>query len=374
MSKFKVVVIGAGAAGIGLGATFRHFGIEDFIILEKDEVGSSFLKWPDEMKLLSPSFQGNQFGLRDLNAVTLNTSPGYTLGKEHPSGEEYAYYLREVAEYYELPINEGIEVEKIDKTEDGSFKITTSEGEIIESEYVVWACGEYSQPKKDVFPGSEQCIHNSEIDSWQKYVQDKGGEFVIIGGYESGIDSAIQLSKLGYKSKVLDSGKPWNDENPDPSVSLSSWTAQRLSEEWNKDNITLLGNKKIEKVEEDNGKYLVYSDGEYVESENKPILATGFKGSTSQIKDLFEFENNSPKLTENDESTKTEGLFLVGPEVKHGKAIFCFIYKYRKRFPIVAEEIGKRLDIDVDEAVKRYKEEKMYLGDPDDCCDDICRC
>jgi len=36
--KKPVVIVGAGAAGVGLGSTFRHFGIEDFVILEKDEI------------------------------------------------------------------------------------------------------------------------------------------------------------------------------------------------------------------------------------------------------------------------------------------------------------------------------------------------
>lgn len=82
----KITVIGAGAAGIGLGVTLTHFGFENFEILDKDEIGSSFLEWPDEMRMITPSFQSNQFGLRDLNSVTLDTSPGYTLQTEHPTG------------------------------------------------------------------------------------------------------------------------------------------------------------------------------------------------------------------------------------------------------------------------------------------------
>ena len=46
----------------------------------------SFLKWPKQMKLLTPSFFGNTFKMIDLNAITYDTSPALTLQTEHPSG------------------------------------------------------------------------------------------------------------------------------------------------------------------------------------------------------------------------------------------------------------------------------------------------
>lgn len=38
----KLVIIGAGAAGIGMAITLKDFGIDDCLILEKEEIGSSF--------------------------------------------------------------------------------------------------------------------------------------------------------------------------------------------------------------------------------------------------------------------------------------------------------------------------------------------
>ena len=39
---YDAVVIGAGAAGIGVGITLQHVGIERFLIVDRDSVGSSF--------------------------------------------------------------------------------------------------------------------------------------------------------------------------------------------------------------------------------------------------------------------------------------------------------------------------------------------
>ena len=65
---------------------------------------------------------------------------------------------------------------------------------------MIWAAGEYQYPDINAFTGSELCLHNSKIDSWKNI---KGNEFYVIGGNESGIDAAINLSRMGKKVTVL---------------------------------------------------------------------------------------------------------------------------------------------------------------------------
>jgi len=73
--SFDIVIAGAGAAGLGMGGTLRHLGIEEFVILDRAAVGASFLRWPRQMRFITPSFNSNEFGTLDLNAVCLDTSP-----------------------------------------------------------------------------------------------------------------------------------------------------------------------------------------------------------------------------------------------------------------------------------------------------------
>ena len=77
--EYDVVIVGAGAAGIGCAVALRDLGLERFVILERHEIGASFARWPEEMRFITPSFTSNGFGLLDLNAVALNTSPAFTL-------------------------------------------------------------------------------------------------------------------------------------------------------------------------------------------------------------------------------------------------------------------------------------------------------
>ncbi|WP_228016133.1 NAD(P)-binding domain-containing protein [Leptolyngbya ectocarpi] len=45
------------------------------MIVDRHQIGASFSRWPKEMSFITPSFPSHGFGLLDLNAVTLKTSP-----------------------------------------------------------------------------------------------------------------------------------------------------------------------------------------------------------------------------------------------------------------------------------------------------------
>ncbi|MCS6885731.1 MAG: NAD(P)-binding domain-containing protein [Acidobacteriota bacterium] len=358
-----VIIVGAGAAGIGVGAILKQLGI-DFVILERSQIGASFLSWPEEMRFITPSFTSNSFGLLDLNAIALSTSPAYTLGTEHPSGKEYARYLQSVALHFKLPIRTQVNVEKIEPTGNG-FLVHSATGQM-QCKFVIWAAGEFQYPNTTSFEGSTLCRHSSTVSSWKEFV---GEDFTVIGGGESGIDAAINLALKGKKVRVLDGAATWNIRDPDPSLTLSPNTKDRLKHV----NIELIA-KDVKRVKHNGSEYIIYcQDGQQLYSPTQPILATGFSTSLVIVKELFEFDSAGRLLlTENDESSRTPGLFLVGPQVQHEGIIFCFIYKFRQRFAIVANAIAQRLGTDTS-LLAEYKKHNMYLDDLS-CCDDGCAC
>ena len=206
-APLDVIIVGAGAAGIGVAiALTKTFGLDSqrVLLVERGEmVGESFRRWPKEMRFISPSF--NQQGWTnsfDLNSVAFGTSPAYTLGTEHPTGIEYACYLSALAESNELNIRFLTEVNSVRPQKGGGFEVdTTSQASAgmltLCSRYVIWAAGEFQYPRScnnPQFPGSEICCHNSGIQSWEKL---PGDNFVIIGGYESGMDAAYNIALRG---------------------------------------------------------------------------------------------------------------------------------------------------------------------------------
>ncbi|HDE8642501.1 TPA: NAD(P)-binding domain-containing protein [Staphylococcus aureus] len=180
MQHHKVAIIGAGAAGIGMAITLKDFGITDVIILEKGTVGHSFKHWPKSTRTITPSFTSNGFGMPDMNAISMDTSPAFTFNEEHISGETYAEYLQVVANHYELNIFENTVVTNI-SVDDAYYTIATTT-ETYHADYIFIATGDYNFPKKPFKYG----IHYSEIEDFDNFNK---GQYVVIGGNESGFDA-----------------------------------------------------------------------------------------------------------------------------------------------------------------------------------------
>ena len=91
------------------------------------------------------------------------------------------------------------------------------------------------------------------------------------------------------------------------------------------------------------------------------------------VAELFEQRSDGfPVLSKDDESTIVPGLFLCGPAVRHDNHVFCFIYKYRQRFGVVAKAIATSLDLPA-EGLNKYRKWGLYLDDLSECGED-CVC
>ncbi len=362
-----VVVVGAGAAGVGVGVALKHAGIENFTVLERHTVGASFDRWPAETCFITPSFPTNSIGMLDLNSIAIGVSPAFSLGVEHPTGEEYAAHLRGVAQVFELPICQHTEVRRATKVGD-DFRIDTA-NDTLRAKHVIWAAGEFQYPRLNGFAGSECCRHTATIASYEDL---DGDDFIIIGGYESGVDAAYHLAYLGKRVRLFDKGSPWKDESSDPSVALSTYSRERMLAEWFEKHVELFPQTPIASAVRADAKYEVTAhDGRRFQTSVPPLLAGGFEGSYKLVADLFERRDDGfPLLNEHDESTIVPGLFLCGPAVRHDNQVFCFIYKYRQRFAVVAKAVASSLGLPARE-LEMYRKWGMYLDDLS-CCGEEC--
>ena len=365
---YNVIVVGAGAAGVGVSISLMHAGVEDFLLVDRDTIGSSFASWPEETRFITPSFPSNSIGMLDLNSIAIGVSPAFNMRVEHPTGKQYAAHLQGLADYFELPILENTNILSLEKT-DELFHLETEKGTLF-AKKVIWAAGEYQYPSQGAFLGSELCLHTSKIKAYSDLA---GEDYLIIGGYESGIDAAYHLSKRGKKVRVFDQNCPWSEESSDPSVALSTYTFERIQSIEFETNVELFSEKSVQSITFDGSIYeLKTEDGGVFQSKNQPLLANGFDGSHKFISNLFEHRDDGfAELNNQDESTITPGLFLAGPMVRHDGHIFCFIFKYRQRFAIVAQAIAASFDLPTDEFVAAYKGWGMYLDDLS-CCGQEC--
>ena len=365
---FDVIIVGAGAAGVGVAIALGQAGIENILLVDRDTVGSSFASWPEETRFITPSFPSNSIGMLDLNSIAIGVSPAFSMRVEHPTGQEYASHLQDLAGFFELPLLEDTNVLGIEK--EGDLFVIETEKITLEGKNVIWAAGEYQYPSLNLFDGSEHCRHTSTVG---KYGDLEGDDFLIIGGYESGIDAAYHLAKCGKKVSVFDINGPWASESSDPSIALSTFSFERMEHPSFGENVNLFAETTIQSVTLENGVYEVKTqDGKTFHSNVQPLLASGFDGSHKFVSHLFEERDDGfPSLTERDESTILPGMFLCGPSVRHDGHIFCFIFKYRQRFAIVAQAIASSLGLPTEEFVDAYRSWGMYLDDLS-CCGQEC--
>lgn len=60
------------------------------------------------------------------------------------------------------------------------------------------------------------------------YAEFDGEDFVVVGGYESGVDVAEDLAEGGARVPMFGRGDPWMSESSDPGVALSPNSLGRL--------------------------------------------------------------------------------------------------------------------------------------------------
>lgn len=355
MKSHPVIIVGAGPAGIGIAALLSQCAIPA-LILERGQIGESLWKWPKETRFISPSFTGNFFGSVDLNAVTPKSSPAFGLQSEHPTGLEYIQYLNDLALLYDLKIDEGVNVQDFEVTEDNKILLTTNQGQLL-CRVLIWAGGEFQYQKE---------IPNT-VRVGTSYRNFPKGHHVIIGGAESGMETAYHLVKNGSHVSVIDPSEPWNRRVSDSSYGLSPFTFMRVRSLEKSGRVEFI--PELAEVITENE---VITKNHKFKLEHPAIDATGFDIKKSLAGKLFDFEDGYPLLTEKDESTKHKNVYLVGPNVQHDKAIFCFIYKYRQRFAVVVDEILSRWG-EQNPVIAEYAEMGFYLDDLT-CCDGECVC
>ena len=476
-AAYDVVIVGAGAAGIGVAAALKQCGAWSVLVVDRHDVGASFERWPKHTRFITPSFHSGAFGAPDLNAVDPSTSlvagpcassegdgrlsasaaaeggaaparkrarrAEVSGGEEHPCGVAYAAYLRRVVERFGIAVWSRVDVRacvREDKRHGcvaaeasaettpslrgsiGPFLITGSRrvgGDDrtsaavplrLRARYVVWAGGEYSFPNGDAVgaalegasePTPGLSLHSSSVAEGAAVVAplqallaarptDAGCRLgggspppqdavVVVGASESGVDVAVSLIDAGAARVVLcDGAAPWRvaglgepaaAEAPsnDPSCRLSPRTIERLRAAYATARLELVASRVVALAGSRCDVRVALATGRVVRSAAPAILATGFDpGHGSGLAaSLFEWSGMRPLLSEHDESCRTPGVFMCGPSVRHcvsragpGKAntdppvelIFCFVYKFRNRFAIVARTILERLEVAADAA------------------------
>lgn len=185
----KIVIVGAGFGGLGMGVALRKAGEHDFKILEKfSDVGGV---WRDNV------YPGCTCDVPS-HLYSFSFAPYKRRDKRFPPQREILEYLQQVTDNYGLRNHLHLNTEVSGATfhqEKNRWEIITTSKQILSAEVVIFAAGQLHQPSYPHIPGLYSKFDGLVFHSarWQDDAKLEGKNVSIIG---SGSSAAQMLPKL----------------------------------------------------------------------------------------------------------------------------------------------------------------------------------
>jgi len=182
-----VIVIGGGQAGLSVGYHLARAGLR-FIILDANRhVRDSWRSRWDSLRLFTPArFNG-------LDGMPFPAPASY-----FPTKDEMADYLDEYASRFQLPVRNGVRVDRL-WTRGEHFVVSAGSLEF-EAAQVVVAMARYQQPKwpefADELSGRILQVHSAD---YRNVRQLRPGGVLVVGAGNSGADIALEAAAAGHE-------------------------------------------------------------------------------------------------------------------------------------------------------------------------------
>jgi cation diffusion facilitator CzcD-associated flavoprotein CzcO len=203
MERVDVAVVGAGVAGLGLGARLRQAGLGSFAILERAQRPGG--TWREN------TYPGVACDVPShLYSFSFAANPRWS--RRYPSQEEILRYLDRVVDENALAghLRAGTDVRSARfDPQLRAWRLETSRGEL-EASVLVTACGQLSVPKVPDFAGLEDFrgarFHSAR---WDHGFDPAGKRVAVIGSGASAIQIVPELARSAARLHVLQRTPPW---------------------------------------------------------------------------------------------------------------------------------------------------------------------
>ena len=185
--RLKVVVIGAGQAGLSVGHHLARHGVPFVILDAHGRVGDSWRQRWDSLHLFTPArFDG-------LDGMPFPAAPTI-----FPTKDEMADYLGAYAEHFHLPVRPHTRVEGLSRV--GDRYVLTTGRETLEAEHVVVAMAGYQRAKVPAFATDLDAgivqLHSSD---YRRPSQLRDGPVLLVGAGNSGSEIAMELRRHSHR-------------------------------------------------------------------------------------------------------------------------------------------------------------------------------
>ncbi|MGB6243850.1 flavin-containing monooxygenase [Gordonia sp. (in: high G+C Gram-positive bacteria)] len=200
----EVIIVGAGFGGMGAAIEFGRLGIDDIVILEREDD-------------LGGTWHVNHYpGLAvDIASVTYSYSfePNPNWSRLFAPGAELKAYAEHVADAYDLRghMEFGVAVERAEWDDDaGRWTVHTASGAARTARYLVTATGFLSQPHTPDFPGMDsfagEVIHTT---AWPDGYDFAGKRAAVIGTGATAVQLIPEIARTARELTVFQRTPIW---------------------------------------------------------------------------------------------------------------------------------------------------------------------
>src|SRR5215211_6945144 len=177
------LVIGAGQAGLALGLHLKRTPFRFQLVERHARVGDSWRKRYASLVLFTP---------RAYSALPGLAVPGNPDG--FPTKDEMADYLETYANHFDLPVELGTGIRRLERV-DGGFRATTEAGEPIDSRAVVLATGAFQRPAiPSISKGLSAEVTQLAPEDYTAPSQLPSGRVLVVGDGATGRQIALELT------------------------------------------------------------------------------------------------------------------------------------------------------------------------------------
>lgn len=183
-----VIVIGGGQAGLSMGYHLARLGVR-FVILNADaRIGDSWRKRWDSLRLFTPA------KFDSLDGMPFPAPRNY-----FPTKDEMANYLEAYAQRFQLPVRNGVRVERLFKR--GSRYVVTAGHREFDAGQVVIAMAKYQHANIPTFADQlSSDIVQLHAHDYRNLGQLQPGGVLLVGTGNSGADIALEVARGGHKT------------------------------------------------------------------------------------------------------------------------------------------------------------------------------
>jgi putative flavoprotein involved in K+ transport len=182
-TRYDVVVIGGGQAGLSVGYHLKRQGVRFLILDASARIGDVWRSRWDSLRL----FTCARFSSLDGWAFPAHPD-------RFPTKDEMADYLEAYAAHFELPVLNGIRVTRLAKSGDGY--VIEAGRRVFEAAQVVVAMAHHQQPRVPAFASQlDPEIVQLHSKDYRNVDQLRPGPVLLVGAGNSGSELALELSK-----------------------------------------------------------------------------------------------------------------------------------------------------------------------------------